>query len=493
MDMRKCKALLLAFAYILINLGVYFLIAEQIAKMKLFVLLSAGIGAALLLLLAVCRRLDYDLKKCFLPVCLLCGLLFMLAVPIFRGADEELHFYRAYEVSQGHMSSELRDLQGGRELPASLRAISPEDTLRFSYSDLAERFGIALDRDKTAFIPFTTTALYAPVQYIPQAVGIALGNAFGAPPMISAYLGRVCNFLAWGLLCFLAIRFLGGMPLAFLIPLLPMSLHTATTLSPDAVTNALAMLFTACILRLSYIDADKPLPKKSLVFLFLMAWFIALCKIVYLPLCALFFMIPASRFGSKRSCAAYRTVLIVSCIALNLGWLGYSVRFLQEVKDGVNAAGQLMYIVNHPLRYVMILLRTISQYANTQLHSMVGANLCLFDVPVHLWISNIYLIFLLYLASHHTLPDIKKSGRYLAALVAMCVCILIYTSLYIQWNAVGAALIEGVQGRYFLPLLMLLPFAFKARQAAGIRKPLVFAAVLLPYPVILTLLLKHLQ
>ena len=35
------------------------------------------------------------------------------------------------------------------------------------------------------------------------------------------------------------------------------------------------------------------------------------------------------------------------------------------------------------------------------------------------------------------------------------IAVLILTSLYLQWTTCGADVIDGVQGRYFLPILLL--------------------------------------
>ena len=40
---------------------------------------------------------------------------------------------------------------------------------------------------------------------------------------------------------------------------------------------------------------------------------------------------------------------------------------------------------------------------------------------------------------------------------------LILTSLYMQWNPVGSSIIEGVQGRYFLPIMLLVPIMISRR------------------------------
>ena len=43
------------------------------------------------------------------------------------------------------------------------------------------------------------------------------------------------------------------------------------------------------------------------------------------------------------------------------------------------------------------------------------------------------------------------------ALAAFAAVLLIFLSEYLSWTSVGAAFVDGVQGRYFLPIALLLP------------------------------------
>ena len=54
---------------------------------------------------------------------------------------------------------------------------------------------------------------------------------------------------------------------------------------------------------------------------------------------------------------------------------------------------------------------------------------------------------------------VKISGAPVFVVTFLTIVLLIFTSLYIQWTAVGAPVIDGVQGRYFLPILLLVPIA----------------------------------
>jgi uncharacterized membrane protein len=60
------------------------------------------------------------------------------------------------------------------------------------------------------------------------------------------------------------------------------------------------------------------------------------------------------------------------------------------------------------------------------------------------------------------------AGVGIAACLAGSV-LLIYLALYLSWTSVGAALVAGVQGRYFIPLLLFIPLALPWRTRANAR------------------------
>ncbi len=57
----------------------------------------------------------------------------------------------------------------------------------------------------------------------------------------------------------------------------------------------------------------------------------------------------------------------------------------------------------------------------------------------------------------------------------------VFLSIYLVWSAPGASFVEGVQGRYFLPLLPALALAMPnlGRWAAALRPPALLAVLLL--------------
>ncbi len=472
-----------------VNLSVYSFVPSASCK-GAFYLISLAVILLLCGLIWYARSRQFDLLRCFVPTALVIGLLYTAAVPAFRGADEELHFYRAYEISCGHLISENRDGIGGRELPVSLLEAKPEVMKEFNFPKLAEKWKIPLQPNEKTFIAYNTSALYAPVQYLPQAAGIFIGRLFRCPPISLVYWGRVGNLLFWIFACYYALKWLRGAPLVYLIALLPSMLHNASVLSADAVTMGYVLLLVALILHL--LCFERAVTRKDAVLLSILAFAVSLCKIVYMPFCFLLLMLPKRLFRDRKQRLMTLWGIIIACIGANLIWLSFSWGFLNEVNQGVNASEQLKLICANPFHYLRVLCRTLATDFNFYLQTIAGANFCLYDVPIYMWITDCYLVLLGCLAVFHNPLEVPSENRWLPVCIAVSVFLLINTSLYLQWNPVGADYIDGIQGRYFIPLLPLL-FFFRGKKSSLRPQALtVYTTILLAYPVVITLLLKHL-
>ncbi len=51
--------------------------------------------------------------------------------------------------------------------------------------------------------------------------------------------------------------------------------------------------------------------------------------------------------------------------------------------------------------------------------------------------------------------DIDKKKKILLIFILCSIIILVLTALYLTWTIVGAKIIEGVQGRYFIPCFII--------------------------------------
>jgi uncharacterized membrane protein len=182
------------------------------------------------------------------------------------------------------------------------------------------------------------------------------------------------------------------------------------------------------------------------------------CKIVYLPLTLLMLIIPKEKFGTKKKKWIFLGALFTVVAILNFAWLLISSRYLISYRDGVDSKEQLMGVIKNPFNYIATMARTTWTNAKIWVTNMLGFSLgaLIFNLPRALLVLSSG-IFILLLGQRDETLKVKKFDRTIFIIVFITIIGFIFTSLYMQWTAVGAPEIEGIQGRYFLPILMLLP------------------------------------
>ena len=101
---------------------------------------------------------------------------------------------------------------------------------------------------------------------------------------------------------------------------------------------------------------------------------------------------------------------------------------------------------------------------------MMGSNLGWLNIPVcNLLAVGYLLILVLQVSRNNDMSEIHLDLPAKVALGGVCVLVfgLTFVTLYGQWTAYGYDKILGVQGRYFLPLLLPLILALKPKKFAA--------------------------
>ena len=106
-----------------------------------------------------------------------------------------------------------------------------------------------------------------------------------------------------------------------------MTLHLAASFSRDAALLGLAFLFTALCLQAVFGGEGKPMPARRLAALAVCGVLLAPAKVVYLPLAALFWLIPAVRMGARPwlKKGLYAAACLALALALNGAMLAGSL------------------------------------------------------------------------------------------------------------------------------------------------------------------------
>lgn len=401
-------------------------------------------------------------ENIFILFALIFGLVLVSYTPPFQVPDEANHFFRAYGLSEGNIIADIQEQQAGSMLPTSLSNVADRIgyPLHFrldrkvNHSLTEEFLRQPLEPNIVRFTEYSNTALYSPVAYLPQIIGIFIGKSFGLSPLWLLYLGRILNLFFWITLVYVSIRLTPILKWGFLsVALMPMSLSLASSLSADAMTNGLSFLFLSFVLNMIVAKQSYPVSDKSLLALFLTSICLILTKISYGLFLCWVFLIPPSKFRHDKTATI---VVLFSLAALAAAvWNNMAKGSYMPVKSWVNLDQQFNFILHNPLKYLEILTNTYTAY----LHKIPGEIVGLLghgDTPLPGIFIYFYLIGLLLLVLSEKSGDyiLEKSTKIWIMIMLIATVIIISTFVYLSFNPVAYPLITSIQGRYFIPLLI---------------------------------------
>ena len=403
-----------------------------------------------------CRN-KYPLEKLFLILILPIGLMYMLFLPFGSVPDEITHFSRIYSISDGHIVSEAsKDGNTYAQIPTNIISTFYVGHNK-KYNYIKNNFLEMPSKEKINTV-FTNTALYCFIIYIPQTIGVLIGKTINLPFILSMYLARLFNFITFVILMCFSIKLIPYLKkYLLLISLLPIVLQEAVSFSSDALTISISFFLISYVLYLK--EKKDILSKKDYIIIIISTIICSMAKIVYIPIIFLIYLLPKELFVSKKDKYIKLSLIILTCIIINGAWTMYASRYLIEYNEGVNSTGQIKYILSNPLKYIFCILRTIGYNGTGFVYQAYGRNLGLLNIDVGRFYPICALFFSIYLSLTNRFKEKKNtlSEKIMYLLVPLGIICLIFTSLYIQWTPVSKEIVDGVQGRYFIPLLLFIP------------------------------------
>ncbi len=272
-------------------------------------------------------------------------------------------------------------------------------------------------------------------------------------------------------------------------------------MSPDAMTISISFFYLAYILHLAF-DNIKTISGKQKVFLAVLSIILALCKIVYLPLLLLLFLIPTEKWGINKS-KQWVNIIGIGGIAsfLNLAWLKFSGRYLTNFREG-DSHYQLMLLFKHPFNFIGKVIYTLNDRGDKYITTMLGSSLgwgefiqIKFLVPFTMFVLIIIGLFF----DNEMRNKLNKTQKLILIGTFLIIFLLIFTTLFIQWTYVGTEIILGIQGRYFIPILTLLLLTIGSTinlktkyNSEGINKTVAIVGLLINIITIITIVIVKL-
>lgn len=434
-----------------------------------FVLLLFILIIIFLILSSIVVMRRVRIEQAFLILSLVLGIIYMILIPPYFTPDEEYHFAASYAQSSRVLGEKPVDDEGyvlvrKTDYDYYISYIESGGNILSSQSYIAEFDGLVKNTDTTLGSQYRIRTLpdKTGLVYIPQTVGIIIARIFDLNGAWLFMCGRAMSLLVYVLLMYVAIRF---MPIAKMlmavIGLLPMTIELAASYNYDAILLPLCFFCIAYILKLAY-DA-KEVRYRDFVFLAMLLCGICLVKYIYAAIFMLGLLIPTEKFGSKKKKSVMAlgliTVGIIMVILVSSPLLKNIVYIANP--EPSSWSGQPEYSFEHiwkdPLHILGVFFRTFQRNADYYIGGMIGRTLGWLNISITPLTFSAYIVLLVgCILKTNTTSPLKKMDRFCFLICGIIITGLIYVSLLVSWTREASVLVEGVQGRYFLPILPLL-------------------------------------
>ena len=433
---------------LLYDLGYKSLIKKRI----LFSLTILIFGISLLFTRYFYKNLNLRKEKIFLILASIYCVMGLFIIPPFAINDENFHFYKSYAIAN-------KQIENPAYIPKSV--VEFTETIGFSeyinehgkidMSNMKEASKIKLSKQDTEKVDSLVVAIYNPIAYIPQVIGILVGSFFNLPILYLFYLGRIVIFIIWLTIMYIAIK---NAPdkikdIFLIVGLFPSSVQESFPYSTDVLINSLSFLYLSYLFNLYLDKYEKFNWKYGLVF-FLGVFMPTTAKITYFLFILLIFIIPFSKFENRKIFFLTTSFIFLTTLFTSIVWSKVSPSYIHDT------SGNLIYLKSNLIDFFRIFLLTTREYIVSYAENSVGI-LGWHDTKLPFIITYGYMVLL---GLHIFSKNIIERKDYKFWIIILFVLIGTYggisTALYIAWTPIGSKYIQGIQGRYFLPLIPIL-------------------------------------
>jgi len=407
-------------------------------------------------------RVFVVLASCF-------GIGFAIATPPLDPPDERHHLARIFALSEGHLSPAGPATGHRHTVPRSLNRLHPPRWFKHRDGHVDRERGsdgqivcvhdvddvmasLRLPLDPETRQPIQRPSTYGPIPYLPQAVTMWIGRAFGGSAGSLLYLARfttlaVCVALGW-----LALRITPVKPWTLmLLCLSPMALFQASVVSADGITNALALLLLALALRAA-VGPTARLDRRHTIALIALTAALGFVKQGLWVMGVLLVLIPPERFGNGRRKWLVIGGAAVGMAVLTVGWAVWLQSAQHLSGDTPVAIGPMI----PPFEDFGAWLERLSRFGYRLLAQFVGI-LGHLDVVLPRWIYTVYPLVVIGVAAMEPGPPAFGVGRRLAlAAIGLAGGFSVLLLLFAISPDPRTATAGMIQGRYFIPVAPLL-------------------------------------
>lgn len=441
---------------------------EHIFLKDMYVVFAIFALTTAVMIFIVCIWKKLPIEKVYFLSAISLGILMSLVISIDTVPDEPSHMDTAYALSNeilripeskkpGYIYKRVEDINSDAEERQSLSVKNYE----WMYSRL---YLLAKDKTLVECSARSNLANGGKVYYIPQALGISVGRLFSLGFLPTMMLGRLFSLLCYVMLTYFSLKKIPvGKVSLFLVGILPISLQQAASMSYDGMINAVALLYIAYNIHMFYNEEQVTIIDITVIAL--TGSLLATVKGgTYIPLCFLPLMLlwTRNRLQKKEKYCAISLVILFVFMFIKDRLLSIVSRLFVQQGEAIGGSGNqeiytFGYLIRNPMRLLGLFTNTFHKQGDQQLRNLLGGNLAWRDININ-WYIIIFILLLLLLSCIRQEKEryITRTDKLYMGFLALSSFGLIELSMLLVWTPVTLNFITGVQGRYFIPFLLLI-------------------------------------
>lgn len=434
-------------------------------------------------------------QNMIIPVILVCGIAYMVVFPPFTAPDEYSHFVASYQLSERMIGKDLPDPEDQIAQDVFLgdgyfTRYSTLNSYKYVWDALHESVG---SDNSSEYVNNLFDYVGATGHFVP-AIGISIAKLLNLPYIYMVYLGRFFNLLIWSVLCYWIIRITPvGKMIFFVISCLPMTLELAASYSRDIYILELAYIFIAYIL---YLTLEKEKIKIiNIIFLSLLLILLLPCKYIYVIIGFLVLILPLKKIKNKKLYVGLIvTTIIFLCvefaICMSIEQAKQANPLNEVTTEAVVGENTEFYnredIFSNPIKIVNVFIDTLWENLGFYLTTMVGSQLGSLEILLpDFFVFCFYLLLILACMQKNTNSVYIDACRRKILIGVFGIAFLsTLGAMLIGWTSSSSGIIEGIQGRYFLPVIPLLCLAIQRKNLVlnmNLTKIIIIGEVVLHY------------
>ena len=410
------------------------------------------------------------------------GIIFMLIVPPYASADEDRHLLECQDFSsaifgyemEGEKEHWLRECDANTELSRDLSVKN--------YQYVAENFFAGCD-SKEMELKYIDDITYDEdnvVYYYPGIIGITIGRLFNMGTIATYMLARVFMLVTYLVITYFAIKKIPVFKAGYaILMLLPSTMQRAATVSYDGLMLAYIFIFVAYVFY--YIYNVKTIKVVDAVVMALSGVLLAVGKGgAYIPFLLMLFMIPKENFGKK---VKYGFIVAGAILLCLVAFVGFNYELFADIAGSTGGETNdllwteeegytLREIITSPKRSLKVFINTFIMLGGAKYSEMIGNGFGWLQVYVSdIWVVafSILIVMTLFNESGENFTFSKKQ-KLMFGVIAVASMGFVILSMWLFWTPLNSSYIEGLQGRYFIPILIPLFFILKNKLFSVQRK-----------------------